>query len=242
MTTTPLAAPELLRDVVLANRILANEGVVDAFGHVSVRHPDHPGQFVISRSLGPELVTEDDLQLFTLEGEQVGGNPDRPYSERFIHGAVYEARPDVQSVCHNHAPSVIPFSVTGVPLRPIAHLAAPIGAEIPVWDIADEFGETDMLVRNMEQGRSLAQALGSRRVALMRGHGSVVAGPNVRAVTSTCVYLELNARLLLQALALGTVQYLSAGEVEQAGAVSAMSLDSLGLQRAWDTWVRRVGA
>lgn len=242
MTTTPLAAPELLRDVVLANRILANEGVVDAFGHVSVRHPDNPGQFVISRSLGPELVTEDDLQLFTLDGEQVGGNPDRPYAERFIHGAVYEARPDVQAVCHNHAPSVIPFSVTGVPLRPIAHLAAPIGAEIPVWDIADGFGETDMLVRTMEQGRSLAQALGSRRVALMRGHGSVVAGPNVRAVTSVCVYLELNARLLLQALALGTVQCLSAGEVEQAGALSAMSLDSLGLQRAWETWVRRVGA
>ena len=240
--TTPLSDPALLRDLMLANRILANEGVVDAFGHVSVRHPDDPGRFIISRSLGPELVTEDDLQLFTLDGQQVGGHQDRPYAERFIHGAVYEARSDVMAVCHNHAPSVIPFSVTGVPLRPIAHLAAPIGAEIPVWDIADGFGETDMLVRNMEQGRSLAQALGGRRVALMRGHGSVVAGPNVRAVTSTCVYLELNARLLLQALALGNVRYLSAGEVEQAGAASGMSLDSLGLQRAWATWCRRIGA
>jgi ribulose-5-phosphate 4-epimerase/fuculose-1-phosphate aldolase len=239
---TPLAARELLRDLVLANRILANEGVVDAFGHVSVRHPDDPGRFIISRSLGPELVTEDDLQLFTLDGEQVGGNPERPYAERFIHGAVYEARPDVQAVCHNHAPSVIPFSVTGVPLRPIAHLAAPIGAEIPVWDIADEFGDTDMLVRNMEQGRSLARTLGDRRVALMRGHGSVVAGPNVRAVTSICVYLELNARLLTQALALGTVRYLSAGEVDKTGALEALSLDSLGLERAWTTWCRRVGA
>jgi ribulose-5-phosphate 4-epimerase/fuculose-1-phosphate aldolase len=242
MMTTPLAEPALLRDLVLSNRILANEGVVDAFGHVSIRHPDDPERFIISRSLGPELVTEDDLQLFTLDGEQVGGNPDRPYAERFIHGAVYEARSEVMAVCHNHAPSVIPFSVTKVPLRPIAHLAAPIGAEIPVWDIADEFGETDMLVRNMEQGRSLAQALGSRRVALMRGHGSVVAGPNVRAVTSICVYLELNARLLLQALALGTVQYLSDGEVERAGATSGMSLDNLGLQRAWTTWVGRIGA
>lgn len=238
---TSLAPPDLLRDLVLSNRILANEGVVDAFGHVSVRHPDDPGRFIISRSLGPELVTEDDLQLFTLDGEQVGGSPDRPYSERFIHGAVYEARPDVTAVCHNHAPSVIPFSVTGVPLRPIAHLAAPIGAEIPVWDIADEFGETDMLVRNMEQGRSLARALGDRRVALMRGHGSVVAGPNVRAVTSICIYLALNARLLLQALPLGEVRYLSAGEVERAGATSQMALDSLGLQRAWGTWVRRIG-
>ena len=242
MTTTPLAERALLRDLVLSNRILANEGVVDAFGHVSVRHPDDPGRFIISRSLGPELVTEADLQLFTLDGGQVGGNPDRPYAERFIHGAVYEARPDVMAVCHNHAPSVIPFSVTEVPLRPIAHLAAPIGAEIPVWDIADGFGETDMLVRNMEQGRSLAQALGARRVALMRGHGSVVAGPNVRAVTSICVYLELNARLLLQALGLGEVRYLSAGEVERAGALEAMSLDSLGLQRAWTTWVGRIGA
>ena len=241
MATMPLGDPALLRDLVLANRILTNEGVLDAFGHVSVRHPDDPERFIIARSLGPELVTEDDLQLFALDGEQVGGNPDRPYAERVIHGAVYEARPDVQAVCHNHAPSVIPFSVTGVPLRPIAHLAAPIGAEIPVWDIADEFGDTDMLVRNMAQGRSLAQTLGARRVALMRGHGSVVAGPNVRAVTSICVYLELNARLLMQALALGEVRYLSAGEVERAGAPSAMSLDSLGLERAWTTWTRRVG-
>jgi HCOMODA/2-hydroxy-3-carboxy-muconic semialdehyde decarboxylase len=238
----PLADPALLRDLVLSNRILANEGVVDAFGHVSVRHPERPGQFVISRSLGPELVAEDDLQLFSLDGQQAGGHPDRPYAERVIHGAVYEARPEVMAVCHNHAPSVIPFSVTGVPLRPIAHLAAPIGAEIPVWDIADEFGDTDMLVRTMEQGRSLARRLGGCTVALMRGHGCVVAGPNVRAVTLICVYLALNARLLLQALALGNVRYLSPGEVEQAGARSALTLDSLSLQRAWTTWARRVGA
>jgi HCOMODA/2-hydroxy-3-carboxy-muconic semialdehyde decarboxylase len=239
--TTPLAAPELLRDLVLANRILAHEGVVDAFGHVSVRHPNDPNRFIIARSLGPELVTADDLQVFTLDGEQVGGHPDRPYAERFIHGAVYEVRPDVLAVCHNHAPSVIPFSVTGVPLRPIAHLAAPIGAEIPVWDIADEFGETDMLVVTMEQGRSLAKTLGDRRVALMRGHGSVVTAPNVRAVTAICIYLALNAGLLLQALALGDVRYLSAGEVEQSGSLEKLSLDSLGLQRAWGTWARRVG-
>ena len=238
MAATPLAAPpDLLRDIVLANRILAHEGVVDAFGHISARHPDDPGRFIIARSLGPELVTEDDLQIFTLDGQQVGGDPRPPYAERFIHGAVYEARPDVLAVCHNHAPSVIPFSVTGVPLRPIFHLAAQIGAEIPVWDIATEFGETDMLVRNIEQGRSLAQALGGRRVALMRGHGSVVAGADVRVVTSTCIYLAQNARLLIQALALGEVQYLSDGEIEQSGSSSGQSL---GLERAWSTWVRRV--
>ena len=240
MAATPLpAAPELLRNLVLANRILAHEGVVDAFGHVSVRHPDDPGRFIISRSLGPELVTEADLQVFALDGEQVGGNPSAPYSERFIHGAVYEARPEVQAVCHNHAPSIIPFSVTGVPLRPIFHVAASIGAEIPVWDIATEFGETDMLVRNIDQGRSLARALGARRVALMRGHGSVIAGPDVRVVTSVGVYLEVNARMLLQALGLGEVRYLSEGEVERAGASSG---SSLGLERAWTTWCRRIGA
>jgi HCOMODA/2-hydroxy-3-carboxy-muconic semialdehyde decarboxylase len=231
--------PDLLRELVLANRILAHEGVVDAFGHVSVRHPDDANCFIISRSLGPELVTEADLQVFALDGEQVGGDPRAPYAERFIHGAVYEARPDVQAVCHNHAPSVIPFSVTGVPLRPIFHLAAPIGPELPVWDIAAEFGETDMLVRNVEQGRSLARALGARRVALMRGHGSVIAGPDVRVVTSAGVYLEQNARLLMQALALGEVRYLSEGEVERAGASSG---SSLGLERAWTTWCRRLDA
>src|SRR5215213_9886682 len=177
VTTNSLSDPVLLRDLVIANRIVAHEGVVDPFGHVSIRCPDEPGHYVISRSLGPELVTEADLQRFTLTGEQVGANPLAAYSERSIHGAVYEARPDVMAVCHNHAPSVIPFSVTGVPLRPIIHVAASIGAELPVWDIADDFGETDMLVRTMAQARSLAQTLGPRAVALMRGHGSVVAAP-----------------------------------------------------------------
>ena len=235
--TIAVGDPELLRDLVLSNRILAHEGVVDAFGHVSIRHPENPGQFIIARAIGPELVAEGDLQLFTLDGEHVGGNAERPYAERVIHGAVYEARPDVQAVCHNHAPSVLPFSVTGVPLRPISHVAASIGAEIPVWDMADEFGETDMLVRTMAQARSLAQTLGGRAVALMRGHGSVVAGPSVRAVTSSSVYLERNAQVLLQALALGTVRYLSEGEVRLAGETAYASL---ALDRTWTTWVRRV--
>lgn len=228
---------DLLRDLVLANRILAHEGVVDAFGHVSVRHPERQDRFIIARAVGPELVQEDDLQVFTVNGEQVGGNPDRAYAERVIHGAVYEARPDVQAVCHNHAPSVIPFSVTGAPLRPIWHVAASIGAEIPIWDIADEFGETDMLVRTLAHARSLARTLGGRRAALMRGHGCVVAAPNVRAVTSASVYLERNAALLLQALALGTVRYLSDGEAERAGETA---FASLALDRTWTTWVRRI--
>ena len=204
-----VADPALLEELVLANRILANEGVVDAFGHVSVRHPDEPSHYVIARSLGPELVTAADLQRFTLEGEQIGGDTRRAYAERAIHGAIYEARPDVLAVCHNHAPSTIPFGVTGLPLRPIFHMASLLGSEIPVWDIADEFGETDMLVRAMDQGRSLARTLGRRRVAQMRGYGSVVAGRTLREVVTTCVYLEQNARLHIQSTALGQIRYLS---------------------------------
>jgi HCOMODA/2-hydroxy-3-carboxy-muconic semialdehyde decarboxylase len=233
-----LAPAELLRELVIANRILANEGVVDAFGHVSIRHPDEPIHYLIARSLGPELVTENDLQRFTLDGQQVAGSDLPPYAERAIHGAIYEARPEVTSVCHNHSPSVIPFGVTRVALRPIFHMAALLGAEIPVWDIADDFGETDMLVRTMDQGRSLARTLGPRRTALMRGHGSVVVGQSLRAVVTTCVYLEQNARLQLQAMALGEVRYLSSAEVQQA---SDMLLGSLAGDRSWHTLKARAG-
>jgi ribulose-5-phosphate 4-epimerase/fuculose-1-phosphate aldolase len=236
--TTGVADPTSLRELVIANRILANQGVVDAFGHVSIRHPEAAGEYVISRSLGPELVTEGDLQHFTLVGRQVGGDGRPAYAERAIHGAVYEARPEVMAVCHNHAPSVIPFTVTGAPLRPIFHMAAPVGADIPVWDIAQEFGDTDMLVRTMEQGRSLARALGPKRVALMRGHGCVVAGRTLREVVMTCVYLEQNTRLQLQAMLLGEVRYLSPGEVER---TTSNLLDSLSSERAWNTWKARAG-
>ena len=238
MTTTAIAAPTVLRELVAANRILAREGVLDAFGHVSIRHPEQPDRYCIARSLGPALVTEDDLQLFTLVGEQIGGSPLPPYTERAIHGAIYEARPDVQAICHNHSPSVIPFSVTATPLQPIFHMAALLGGAVPRWDIADEFGDTDMLVRTVAQGRSLARALGARRVVLMRGHGSAVAGATLREVVMACVYLEQNARLQAQALAFGDVRYLSAGETDRMGAMLA---DPLGSERAWHVWRERAG-
>ena len=233
----PLADPALLRELILANRILAHEGVVDAFGHVSVRHPDEPGHYLIARSLGPELVTEADLQRFTLDGEQVAGNPEPAYSERAIHGAIYRERREVMAVCHNHAPSTIPFGVTGVPLRPIYHMASLLGPDVPVWDIADEFGPTDMLVRTLEQGRSLARTLGPRRVALMRGHGSVIAGRMLPEVVIAAVYMEQNARLLLQALALGEVRYLSDEEIER---FTASILSPVIMERPMTTWRRRV--
>jgi ribulose-5-phosphate 4-epimerase/fuculose-1-phosphate aldolase len=234
------ATPELLNDLVVANHILANEGVVDAFGHVSVRHPDRPDQYVIARSVGPERVTRDDLQLFTFDGTQVDGDGRPAYAERAIHAAVYSARPDVQSVCHNHSPSVIPFGITDVRLRPLFHMAGLIGSAVPIWDIAAEFGDTDLLVRTSEQGQSLARTLGSRRVALMRGHGSVVAGSSLREVVTCCVYLEQNARLLLQALSLGRpITYLTDAETEH---TAHMLTHSLAADRAWTTWAARVAA
>jgi HCOMODA/2-hydroxy-3-carboxy-muconic semialdehyde decarboxylase len=235
---TTLADPATLRELVLANRILAQHGVVDAFGHVSVRDPTEPGHYLISRSLGPERVTEADLQRFTLDGQQVGGHPAAPYAERAIHGAIYAARPDVLAVCHNHSPSVIPFGVTGVPLRPVFHMAGLLGTSVPVWDAQDEFGDTDMLVRSLEQGASLARTLGARRVALMRGHGSVVAGAALREVVITAVYMEVNARLQMQALGLGEVRYLTDGEIER---TAGWWSSPLAIERAWNTWAARTG-
>ena len=235
-STEPLADPTALRELVAANRILAGEGVLDAFGHVSIRHPGNPTEYIISRSLSPELVTVPDLQRLTLEGTRLGGDARSSYAEIAIHVGVYEARSDVMAVCHNHSPSVIPFGVTGFPLRPIYHMASTMGLDVPVWDIAEEFGDTDMLVRTIAQGRSLARTLGPRRVALMRGHGNVVAGRSLPEVVFAAVYMERNAELQMRAAALGTVHYLSAGEVERAG---KMLLSPLVMERVWTYWRTR---
>ncbi len=162
-------------ELVIANRILAAEKVCDAFGHVSMRHPDDPKLFLLSRGRAPELIQASDIMQFTLDGQTASGKG-KPYLERFIHGAIYEARPEVQAIVHSHSYSVVPFSVIGERLRPIMHVCATIGADVPVWDPQVNFGDTDLLVADMEQGRDLARALGSRTSVLMRGHGSTVAG------------------------------------------------------------------
>lgn len=231
----------LLRQLVIANRILAQQGVVDAFGHVSIRHPEHPDRYVISRSRAPQLVTQDDLQTYELDSaREVNGDQRRPYGERFIHGAIYEARPEVQAVCHNHSPSVIPFGVTGIKMRPIYHMAGVIGGDIPVWDVADEFGDTDLLVVSMAMGRSLAETLGPRRVALMRGHGSVIAGDNIQQVVATGVYMEKNAHLqtLAHIMSGGQVHTLSDGEI---GKTAGMMQTPLSAERAWEAWRTQAG-
>ena len=228
-----------LRDLVIANRILANEGVVDAFGHVSIRSPDNPNRYFMSRSRAPELITADDLMEFTLDGEATDLQGRTPYGERMIHGAVYESRPEVNAVVHNHAYEVIPFGVTGVPLRPIMHCCAVIGSDIPTWDIRDKFGEGDHLVVSMEQGRDLVHCLGNRRVALMKRHGCVISGRSLREAVNTAVYLQVNAQMLLQSLQLGTPDYLTPREVEKC---TARQTSPLGLDRAWEYWCARAGA
>ena len=228
---------EALRELAIANRILAREGVVDAFGHVSIRHPQRADRFLMSRSRSPELVTAADLMEFALDGTPIDARGRTPYSERFIHGAVYEARADVGSVIHNHSHAVIPYGITPVKLRPVLHVGAAIGGQIPVWDIRRSFGDTNMLVVNMAQARDLAATLGAHRVALMRGHGCAVAGSSLREAVFTAIYLQVNARLQTEAMALSDeVEYLSPGELARA---RDMLSQPVGLDRAWEYWSAR---
>ena len=228
-----------LGELVVANRILAREGVVDAFGHISVRHPDNPERYFMSRSRAPELITRDDLMEFKLDGEAIDLQDRTPYGERFIHGSIYEKRPDVHSVIHNHSHEIIPFGATKTTsLRAVAHVGSPIGHNVKTWDIRDKFGETNLLVVNMDQGRDLATTLGDGRVALMRGHGAVVAAANIKNAVMTAVYLQVNAKLQLMTLQLGEPVYLSDAEVDNCFETQT---SPLGLDRAWEYWVARAG-
>jgi ribulose-5-phosphate 4-epimerase/fuculose-1-phosphate aldolase len=228
---------ELLRDIVIANHILAHEEVVDAYGHISFRHPDRPDRFFLSGSRSPELVTVDDIIEYDLDCKPIDQRGRPMYTERPIHGAIYKARPEVNSVVHNHAYEIIPFGVSrSVKLKPVLHTAAAIGAEIPVWDIRDKFGDTDMLVTTMDQGVDLARNLGPNRVVLMRGHGCAVAGNSIYDAVHTSVYLKVNAGLQSEAMRFGDVIYLTPGEI------TAMSKLVHGPNsRAWEYWKRRCG-
>ena len=232
------ALEQAIREVVIANRILANERVVDAYGHVSVRHPLDPTRYLLSRSRAPELVERGDVIEFDLEGKAVSGDARPPYLERFIHGAIYEARPDVQAVVHAHAEAVLPFTISTTPLRPVVHMASFVGPRLPIWDIHDRFGDTNLLVVNMTQGRDLARSLGAERVVLMRGHGFTAAARSLQEVIRMAVYLPLNARVLAEALRLGEVKYLSRGEIE---AHASMKPDDPSMYRAWEYWAVRAG-
>jgi HCOMODA/2-hydroxy-3-carboxy-muconic semialdehyde decarboxylase len=230
-------AREALEELVTANRILAREGVVDGFGHVSIRHPGRPDRFVMSRARAPECIEVEDLLEYTIEGEPITPGDRKSYSERFIHGGIYEARRDVHAIVHHHSPSVIPFGVTGTRLRPLMHMCASMGDDIPTWDSHSKFGDTNLLVSNLSMARDLAAALGNRPVALMRGHGAVVAGASLREVVFNSIYSELNADLQMKAHTLGEITFLSEGEVRACLATRA----SYTFERAWERWCRRAG-
>ena len=226
----------LIEDIVVGSRILADFGVLDGFGHVSARDPKDPGHFLMSRSLAPALVTADDIMEFDLDGNAVVARGRSVFLERFIHGEIYKARPDVMSVVHTHSPGVVPFTVSQVPLRAMYHNPAFLAAGAPVWDIRKDFGETDMLVRDAARGKSLAQTLGDKAVVLMRGHGDVAVGPSVRVAVFRAYYTDVNARLQSQAMALGgEVNYLTLGEGAKADAVNLAVLD-----RIWNLWKLRI--
>jgi HCOMODA/2-hydroxy-3-carboxy-muconic semialdehyde decarboxylase len=228
---------DVIEELVTANRVLANEGVVDSFGHISVRHPDRKDRYLLSRARAPQRIEAADIMEFTLEGDPVDAKGRRPYLERSIHGAIYEARPDVMSVVHNHSPSTIPFGVTGKAMKPLLHMCASIGHTVPLWDSHDKFGDTALLVTDMKMGRDLAKRLAKGRTALMRGHGAVVAGFSMRHAVYVSIYLELNAKLQMQAMQMGKIKFLYKGEVD---AVIGRT-SSYGINRAWENWCRRAG-
>lgn len=228
----------VLTRLVMANRILAREDIIDNFGHVSVRHPLRPDRYFLSRSRSPEVVTRADIMEFTLAGDLLGEDPRSPYAERHIHGAIYKDRPDVNAVTHHHARAVLPFTMLDISLRPMFHMASVIGRTVPVWDSQDEFGDTNMLVDSMEMGHSLSRALGDGRAVLLRGHGAVCAAADLRSVVMVSIGLRDNAALVRQTLAMGKVTYLTDGEIEKS---SKMLLGEMPLARAWDYWVARAG-
>jgi ribulose-5-phosphate 4-epimerase/fuculose-1-phosphate aldolase len=228
-------------ELVAANRILAAQGVVDAFGHVSARHPEKADRFLLSRAKSPELVEARDIQEYSLDGTAKDANAAKGYLERFIHGGLYEQRNDVQAVVHSHSRSVIPFSVTAQKLRPIVHSSGTIGSEVPIWDAQRSFGDTDLLISSVEMGRDLARGFGAGNCALMRGHGSTAVGKSIREAVYTAYYLEANASLQLEASRLGDVTFLTPGEIGKVNARLTRVRPGEGFDRFWEYWCGRTG-
>jgi HCOMODA/2-hydroxy-3-carboxy-muconic semialdehyde decarboxylase len=231
----PLAA--LRHELAVANRILANEGIIDAFGHISARNPRDPNRYFIARHRASELVEPSDILEMTLDSKPVVPTSVRLYSEMVIHGEIYKARPDVNSVCHHHAPAVLPFCATGVELVPLFHLGGTLGEKVPFWDSRDEFGDTNLLVRTPEEGASHARALGPYFMLLLRRHGASLAGKSVRECVFRATYTTRNAEMQLRAMAIGKLDPLSPGEAEKCG---AHNLGERGVERAWEYWVTRL--
>ncbi len=233
MTALRDAAAELAT----ANHILFDQGILDAFGHVSARHPDRPGAFLLARNMAPALVTASDVLAFDLEGNAIEASDAKVYLERFIHGEIYRRRPDVRAVVHSHAATVLPFTIAGRRLCPVCHMAGFLQADTPLFEIRDHAGEgSDLLIRNPGLGAHLAECLGGHPLVLMRGHGLTVVGGSLPEAVFRSVYAEMNARVQAASLALapGAVVFLTAAEAAAADAANRGQMD-----RAWTFWALR---
>lgn len=231
------ALNDVTAELVLAGRILAAEGIIDSFGHVSVRDPGRPDRYLMPRVRAAELVTQADILTFDLDSVPQPATEQRVFAERYIHGCIYRSRSDVQAVCHHHSPAMLPFCVSDVALVPVFHLGATMGTDVPLWDSQHEFGDTNLLVANAEQGTSLARALGDAWTVLMRGHGVTVAGRSLRELVFRSIYGARNAELQLRAAQLGQVRPITRAEAEAAG---PFNLQPFAVDRAWEQWSRRV--
>ncbi len=230
--------PQLSEDLAAASRILVAQGVVDGFGHVSMRHPSSPDRYLMSRSIAPALVTPADIIEYTLDSDPCNANGRSSFLERFIHGEIYKARPDVMSVVHSHSPSVIPFGLVDVRMQAMFHNAAFIAAGVPVFDIREQFGVTDMLIRDGAKGVALAAAMGDRDIVLMRAHGSVACGPTLQAAVFRAVYTEVNARIQHWTTTLGGGAPMAALDADEGQLADAVN-QTAGL-RAWELWRSQV--
>ena len=233
----PNELAEARYQVALANRMLANEGVLDAFGHVSLRHPGDPGRYLLSRSRSPGLIEPDDVLEYTLDSAPVKPPTVALYAERVIHGCIYQARPDVMAVVHHHSPAVLPFCIAGVPIVPVFHLGAAGGETVPFWNQQKEFGDTNLLVVKPEEGESLARALGSHAAVLLNNHGATVVGRDLRELVSRAIFMCQNAQYQLKAQLLGKVVTLTPGETKLASTLNALPNVT---NRTWEYWTLRL--
>ena len=233
----PDSLAQAREEVALANRILANEGVFDAFGHVSLRHPENPAHFLISRHRAPELVQPADVLVLDLDGKAVVPTPYRLYGEVTIHASIFQARPDVMAICHHHAPAVLPYAIAKVAMMPVYHLGASMGETVPFWDSRDDFGATALVLVDAAEGKSLAKALGPHSMVLMGRHGATVVGASLRELVFRTIYTTRNAELQTQAKLLGAVHPLSPEEIRKA---AAYNLRPAPMERAWDLWAKHL--
>ena len=227
---------DLVDRLVYANRILYDQGIVDGLGHVSVRHPNQDGVFLLSCNRAPGLVKRQDIVSYDLDGNAVSQTTERPYLERFIHSEIYRARPDVVAVVHSHSPSVIPFAITHNPLKPVFHMSGFLGSGSAHFEIREAAGNTDMLIRSAYLGEALAKSLGKHNCVLMRGHGSTVVGTSLEQVVYRAIYAEVNAKLQLAANGLGEISFLNEEEAKLAS-----DMNDGQIPRSWNLWVTRLG-